>query len=236
MQAEEASQKKGLILKIAIVWLCILLLAGFLLSFQSATKPVTMSVVPEVPRSGEPVVLTFNLNNPSDGISTTGYRLYVNGELIQGGTASLNPGDTAAYQYSYRNPLERGEQISFILKTASAEGESSRMVSLPAYPPQLMSSFVSFAAFSTSVMSSMITAEYFESAFGTDSGINTGIIVAGVLIALLIFLELTQAVIAREKKRRVLTSYRLAFSTMSAVLFIIVISIVFTRVVMIVTL
>ena len=53
-------------LKIGITWLCTLLLAGFLIAAGSSARPVTMSILPEVPKTGEPVVATFNLNNPSD--------------------------------------------------------------------------------------------------------------------------------------------------------------------------
>ena len=95
-----------------------------------------------------------------------------------------------------------------------------------------MSSFVSLAAFSTSVMSSMVSMEYFNETFGTTSGINTGIIVAIVLIVLLIFLELTQ-VVTTGRKITIIGSYRAGFSTMSTILFIIFIGMVFTKVVMI---
>jgi hypothetical protein len=95
-----------------------------------------------------------------------------------------------------------------------------------------MSSFVSFAAFSTSVMNSMITAEYFTTNFGTSSGLNTGIVLTVVLIGLLIFLELTQA-IRSSKGSLVISSYRSRFAALSTFLFVIFLGMVFTRVVMI---
>ncbi len=193
-----------------------------------------MSVIPEVPKTGEPIVATFNISNPSDEPSTTHYQLYVNGKLVESGTTTIAPQASAKYQYAYRNSLERGEQVNFVLKTRSDSGRIDRIVSLPAYPSQLMSSFVSFAAFSTSVMSSMLSMEYFDATFGTTSGINTGIIVSITIIALLIFLELTQAVTARQKTTT-LGSYRAGFAVMSTILFIIFIGMVFTKVVMIIT-
>ena len=65
MNATEVSQHKGLILKITIVWLCIFLLVSFLVASRSSADPVTMSIVPEVPKTGEPIVATFNIANPS---------------------------------------------------------------------------------------------------------------------------------------------------------------------------
>ena len=95
-----------------------------------------------------------------------------------------------------------------------------------------MSSFVSFAAFSTSVMSSMISMEYFNDTFGSSGGLNTGLIIGIVLMVLLLFLELTQAVVAG-KRTAVLASYRAGFRIISTILFVIFIGMVFTTVVMI---
>ena len=233
MDATRARQHRGLILRIAIVWLCVFLLAGFLIATRSASEPVTLSIIPEVPKTGEPIVATFNISNPSDEPSTTSYQLYVNGKLVEKGSATIAPGDSSKHQYAYANTLERGEQVNFVLKTSSDSGSFDRIVSLPAYPSQLMSSFVSFAAFSTSVMSSLVAMEYFNDTFGTTSGLNTGIIVSIILIALLIFLELAQVVTARNKVT-IIGSYRAGFSTLSTILFIIFVGMVFTKVVMVI--
>lgn len=227
-----STQHRGLILRITIVWLSIFLLLSFLIATRSSASTITMSVIPEVPKTGEPIVATFNINNPSHQPSITSYQLYINGELAESGSTTITPLSSSKYQYAYKNYLERGEQVNFVLKTSSDSGNFDRVVSLPAYPPQLMSSFVSFAAFSTSVMSSMVSMEYFSDTFGTTSGINTGTMVTMVLIGLLIFLELTQAVTAG--KRTIISSYRAGFSTMSTILFIILIGMVFTKVVMII--
>ncbi len=232
MNKQKSSQYKGLILKIGITWLCILLLAGFLIAMRSNANPITMSIIPEVPRTGEPIVATFNISNSTDEPSTTSYQLYVNGKLVESGRIAIAPQTSSKHQYAYTNSLERGKQVNFVLKTNSDSGSFVKAVSLPAYPPQLMSSFVSFAAFSTSVMSSMITMEYFTNTFGTTSGINTGIIISIILIALLIFLELTQAITAG-KGINILGHYRLGLGNMTTILFIIFVGMVFTRVVMI---
>ncbi len=232
MDRLKSSQYKGLALKIGITWLCIFLLAGFLIAMRSTANPITMSVIPEVPKTGEPIVATFKISNSTDEPSTTSYQLYVNSKLVESGSIAIVPQTSSKHQYAYANPLERGEQVNFVLKTSSDSGSFVKAVSLPAYPPQLMSSFVSFAAFSTSVMSSMITMEYFTNTFGTTSGINTGIIISIILIALLIFLELTQAITAG-KGVAILGRYRLGLGNMTSILFIIFVGMVFTRVVMI---
>ena len=119
-----------------------------------------------------------------------------------------------------------------MVKTTSPLGSCEKIVSLPSYPPQVWSSFASFASFSTSVMSSMSTMTYYQSTFGSDMGLNVGIIAAIVLIALLIFLELTQSVV-EGKTIAVLGRMRIRFSTVTWILLIIFMGIVYTKVVMI---
>lgn len=232
MNWQRASQYKGLILKIAIVWLSIALLAGFLITTKANANPITLSIIPEVPKTKEPIVATFSISNSTDKPSNTGYRLYVNGKLVESGSMVISPQSSSKHQYAYTNYLERGEQVNFTLKASSDTGNYLKVVSLPAYPPQLMSSFVSFAAFSTSVMSAMISMEYFNNAFGTTSELNTGIIIAVILIALLIFLELSQTAMA-DKGVTILGHYRVSIGNMTAILFIIFLGMVFTRIVMI---
>ena len=231
MDTAKANQHRGLVFKIVIFWLCIFFLVGFMIATKSSADPVTISVLPEVPKEGEPVVATFNIANPSDKSSTTSYQFYVNGRLVENGITTIAPGNTSKYQYAYGNTLQRGEQVNFLLKTSSEHGSIDKMVSLPAYPPQLMTSFVSFAAFSTSVMSSMISMEYFSDTFGSTSGPNTGIIVVIVLICLLIFLEFTQALTTG--KETITSRFRVGFKHMSTILFVILVGMVFTQTVMI---
>jgi len=229
--ADKASNHKELILRIAITWLCTILLIGFLIAIRSAAGPITMLVLPEAPKEGEPIIATFTISNPDDTPLKTNYQLYVNGKLIENGSATVAPQNKIKHQYACKNSLKRGEQVNFVLKTSSDRGNFDKIVSLPPYPSQLMSSFVSFAAFSTSVMSSMISSEYFTNTFDTTSGFNTGITICFVLIALLIFLELTQA-IAVGRQITILGTYRASFRIVSTILFVIFIGMVFTKVVM----
>jgi hypothetical protein len=229
---ENTRTAKGIIIKIGIVWLCILVLAGFLIARGPAGNSTNLSIIPVVPQTGEPIVATINIPNPSNDTLTTDYELYVNGLFVQSGTTSTSPQSSTQIQYAYRHTLERGEQINFVLHTVSNSISLENQVSLPPYPPHIMSSLVSMAAFSTSVMSSLVSMQYFNDTFGTTSSINAGIIFSIVLIILLIFLELTQTVRA-SNKATVLSRYRFGFTNVSAILFIIFIGMVFTKIVMI---
>ena len=233
MNLQRTSQYKGLILKIAITWLSFVILAGFFVTMKANANKITLSVMPEVPKTNEPIVATFSISNSTDTPSTTRYQLYVNGKLVESGSAVITPQSSSKHRYAYTNYLERGEQVNFTLKASSDTGNLVKVVSLPAYPPQLMSSFVSFAAFSTSVMSAMISMEYFTATFGTASGLNNGIIIAVILSVLLIFLELSHTM-AADKGVTILGYYRVSLGDMAAILFIIFLGLVFTKIIMIV--
>ncbi len=218
--------------KLAILWLAILLLGSFWLTVRGTSDMVAMAVIPQAPREGEPIIVTFKLNNPSSEASVTRYQFYTNSELLKEGTTTIAPDASKTYKYAYKNPLQMGEQLNFVVRTQSEHGNYERVASSPPYPPQVWSSFVSFASFSTSVMSSMSTMTYYQSTFGSDIGLNVGIISTIVLIVLLIFLELTQPVV-KGKTIAVLGRMRIRFSTVTWILLIIFMGIVYTKVVMI---
>jgi len=219
-------------LKVIIIWLAILLMGSFWLTVTVDSDLTSLAVLPQVPREGEPIIATFKLNNPSSWAISTEYQLYANGELVTGGTTAIPPGSSKLYQYAYRNPLLLGEQVNFVVKTSSPSGSSEKVVSLPAYPPQIWSSFVSFASFSTSMMSFMSSMTYYQGTFSSDMSFNVGLLCTIVLIGLLIFLELTPPVL-QEKIITVLGRLRLSLHTLTWTLFIIVMGIVYTKVVMI---
>lgn len=218
--------------KLAIVCLAILLMGTFWLTVQMTSDPVNLVVLPEAPRQGEPVLATFKLNNPSSQAVVTRYQFYANGELLKEGATTIASNSRKTYQYAYANPLRLGEQLNFMVSTQSELGNYERVISSPPYPPQVWSSFVSFASFSTSVMSSMSTMTYYQSTFGTNTGLNVGIIASIVVIILLIFIELTQPLL-RQKTVAVLGRLRLRLSPVTWILFIIFMGIVYTKIVMI---
>ena len=230
----EQSKKRSTYFKLAILWLAILFMGSFWLTVKDTSEPVSMVVIPQVPRQGEPIIATFKLNNPSSNTLVTRYQFYANGELLKEGATTIAPSSGKTYKYAYENPLQMGEQINFVVRTQSEDGNHEKVLSSPAYPPQVWSSFVSFASFSTSVMSSMSTMTYYQGTFGSDIGLNIGITTSIVLIALLIFLELTQTVV-EDKTVAVLGRLKIRFSTVTWILFIIFIGLVYTNMIMVLT-
>lgn len=226
--------------KTIMVWLAVVLLGIFYLSIRETYDPVRMTAMPEAPRQGEPILVTFQLNNPDISTMVTNYKFYADGVLLKEGQASINPLSSKTYQYLYSSQVEIGQRVSFTVKTSSDAKNYEKIVSIPSFPPQVASSFISFASFSTTVMSSMATFTHYDGSFTTGKGFNVGLLMSLCLILLLIFLELAGAAIedANEGARFnggiiTLQRFKIRFSTLTGVLFIIFMGIVYTKIVLI---
>ncbi len=228
----EQGKDRSTRLKVVIVWLAILLLGSFWLTVMGTSDQVSMAVIPQVPREGEPIIAVFKLNNQASETLVTRYLFYANGELLMEGTTTIAPGSSKTYKYAYKNPVPLGERLNFVVRVKSERGDYEKSLSSPPYPPQVWSSFVSFASFSTSVMNFMATQTYYQSTFGSETAFNVGLFHTIILMALLVFLELSQPLL-REKNIAILGRLRLRFSTVTWILFIIFMGIVYTKVVMI---
>ncbi len=226
----EPRKVRSLYFKLIIIWLAIFVLGGFWLSVREASQPVSLSVVPEAPRENEPIMATFKLNNPTAEPMVITYQFYANGEVMKEGQTTVAPNSGKTYQYAYQNLLKLGEQVNFAVKTQSDKGAYEKVVSSPAYAPQIWSSFVSFASFSTSVMSSISTMTYYPANFATATAFNVGAVVSMLLIGLLIFLELGRTEI-QERTVAVLGRLRIRFSTLTWILLIIFLGMGYTKVV-----
>lgn len=223
---------------IIIALISLLFLAGVSLTLRDKLEPVSITVLPEVPREDLPLLISFDLNNPSLQENTMSYEFYANGRLLMQGTALLSPYSSRKYSYVYPEVPKLGERVTFLVKSESEQGYYEKALSMPAYPPQIWSSFVSFASFSTSLMSSSMSStmginseQYYSKTFA-DSRLNVGLIFSMVLILLLIYLELTEPLEA--KSFMIIGGLRLRFGRLSAVLFIIFIGMVLTKVAMII--
>jgi hypothetical protein len=228
------AERKGLYFKLLIVALAIALVFCFWFSGRSSAEPLSLTVMPSVPRQGEPVVATFKLNNPSSEPLVTSFQYYANGDLVRDGRVTLAPGTSQTLQEVYANNLPIGQQLNFMVKTQSTEGNHDSLVSTPPVPPQVLSSFISFAALSSVMLTYMSSMAYYQGGFGANkTGLDIGIMLVLTLIGLLIFLELTTTPV--QGKTMALGRLRIRLSTLTWVLLIIFVGMVFTRVVLILT-
>jgi hypothetical protein len=238
-ETKERNRLPGFLFRLAVIWCVIILLGSFLLTLRGNPSPAVITVMPETPRQGEPLLITLKLDNPQPFSQVVNLQFYADGTLMQTGQTAIAPLSGKTYQYDYPSPVNIGQQITFLARTESGGRTSEQSVSIPPFAPEVCSSFISFASFSTSVMSSMVTTVYYQQNFTTATTMNTGLVVSVVLIVLLIFLELAGA--ASEDSASVEASGGLAFlqrlrvrySILTWILLIIFIGIVITKIVMI---
>ena len=232
--ADIQEARRAIRFKVAILSLTVLLSGAFWLSVGETSNSLGIVVTPSVPREGEPMVVTFKLNNASPKALLTSYEFYANSQLLTKGNTTLLPASSETHRIAYENPLQIGEQVNFMVKTQSELGNHEEVLSLPSYPPQIWSSFISFASVSISLMSSMSTMTYYQNTFGGDIGFNVGLLFSIILAVLLIFLELSQPLLA-EKTILILGNLRLRLNTITWILLIIFTGIVYTTMVMVIT-
>lgn len=221
---------RSLALKLLLTWGAILFGACLVYTLARSHSGVSLSLFPEVPRQGEPVIAVVNFKNKGAAAKEVSYRLFLNGELLDGGKMTIGPFSSVTSSYTLRNRLRTGEPVCLTLKGISGGREFERAVSNPAYPPRVWSSFMSFAAFSTTVMAFMTSAGNYEASFVNGGGLNTGLLCSLVLIASLIFLELSEPVSPGYRKIMLL---RARISTLAWILLVIFLGMVFTKVAMI---
>jgi hypothetical protein len=242
MYVTQTKNEKQIKIKILILALAIFFLSACIASFASVSSPVKLFVFPEVPKEGEPIIVSFSIKNFGLDDAPYTYTLYTNGEEVMGGKTVLSPLSSRKYQYAYINDLKVGEKVTFVLKVNSREKSYEEVLSVPPYHPYVWSSFVSFAAFSTSMASvttsmgmsttmSITSMAYYQNSFGVKHAINVGVIFSVVLIALLIHIEVTEPF---HNMLNIIGRLRRRFSKLSTILFIIFITMVFSQIVMII--
>ncbi len=252
--ASEREDRRRLFRNVLLLSLTVVILMTFIVSMRGLSDPISMSVHPEVPREGEPISVAFTIKNFDASKTAYTYMLYANGVKVFQGTTSIAPFSAKRNGYLYKNPMALGDQVNFFLEVKSPKGTFIKTISSPAYPPQVWTSFVSFATFSTAMAGSMAgtmasssiasstttttttaiaTMTYYTDYFGAKEAINVGVIFSIVLIVLLIHIEVTEPFSGLESfTGRV----RVRFNRLNVVLFIIFISMVFTQIALIISL
>lgn len=258
------TNKNRSVLRLGMVLPPLLVLIIFSYSFYGLSSPVVVKAFPTVPKEGEPLIIAFALKNFQEVERNYKYVLYANGVKVMEGETTLPRMSVKQYQYSYRNPLPLGERLTFNLKvTAQKEvhesllcrairikdkcltnGQESyeKTVSIPAYPPQVWSSFVSFASFSTAISGisssmasgstiSLASMKYYRGSYGFDKAVNVGVIFSIALLFILLTVELTEPY---TRSLSILGRLRPRFNRLSATLFIIFMAMVFTEVILII--
>jgi hypothetical protein len=226
--------------KIGQIWL-LLLLSPFLLGSFDLTHPLLLTGFPLAPREGEPFTASIALQNPGVDGEAYAYEVFQDGVQVLSGTVSLPPRASKEIQHATRG-LGLGEQVHYSVRARSliTDREYREDLSIPPYPPQIWSSFVSFATFSTSLVSfsasmgmsssmGLTSVTYYQEGFGVNT-LNVGAILSIFLITFLVFGELTEPL---RKGKNFPKRFGIRLRRLSLILFSVFLAMVYTQMMMV---
>ena len=168
-----ATERERLAVRLAMVWLLILPLAAFWVSWLRPAGAADLAVFPVLPKANEPVVATLRIGNPQPDGDPARFALYADGRIVLEGTTAV-PGE-AANVVQFARTLPEPARGSYAARVVTAHGAHSKSHQLPEYSPQVLSSFVSFAASSTTMMTSLINMSYYRSSFASANVLDFGL-------------------------------------------------------------
>jgi hypothetical protein len=227
-------KRKSIVFKIAILALTVCILGTFWFSGKMSDGQVRMTVMPVVPKEGEPMLVTFTLTNPSPQPLKTGYEFFANGRLIAAGDNLVPEFSATTHQYLYPDSPDVGEQVNFVVRSRSALGDSEEAISLPSYPSQVLLSMVSISSIATSAAGLTNSISYYRSTVGDMSRIKLSSVLALVLVILLVFAELVQP-LQSNRLNATIGRLRVKFSSITWILFIIFMGILYTNITLIIS-
>ena len=226
-------------MKTLAVWVAILFLVTFSASLLNTTGQVLNIVYyPTVPQEGQPIATMFTIRNLHPNEEAYNFWFYIDGVQIMTGTTVISAGASKQFKYVTTWPGVVGKSMKAYVRVQSINSHTlyEAQVQIPPYPPEIWSSFSSFATFSSTVMGYMTTMSYYMTTTGQAglySGVNLGLTFSLTLIGLLIFLELSDPTYGKIGTR--ILSFRRRYGLLTGTLLIIFVSMVLTRVVLIIS-
>jgi hypothetical protein len=182
-----STERERLTVRLLIVWLVILPLVAFWLSWLRPRSAADLAVLPVLPKAGEPVVATLRIGNPLRESDPAQFALYADGRIVLEGTTAIPAESARVVQFA--RALPEPARGSYAARVVTAHGAHTESHQLPEYSPQVLSSFVSFAASSTTMMTSLINMSYYRSSFVGTNVLDFGLVLVLVMLAMTIFVE-----------------------------------------------
>lgn len=221
--------KRKFIPKLVLTWVVVVFLVFLLVGMRRET--VMASYYPTYPREGEPIFTKIAVSNLrpdprrfsvtvySDGVKLTEWRTEIKG--------------TAEFMFITQADDLLGQSKRFYIEAVNLDDDQRHeaYLMIPPFPPETLSSFVSFASFSTTLMTTMQSFAYYQGVVMPQGGLNVGLAASMTLISLLIFQELSDPSYGRVGRR--LLELRRRYGTYVVVLLIIFFCMVFTRIALI---
>ncbi len=236
---------KGLAYAYAFLFLAIILFN----SHNQTSNVLNLSHFPSTPRENEPFTIRAMIKNTADEARRYSLRMYVDGEETMYSESTFDALSTQSSTLTIKSP-KLGTAIRIYAEATDLEtGETyTQSLLMPQNPPEAWMSFASFSSLTTlllsssssssSMMSSSFTISYYKNTVGlTQSAarlsINIGLIASVTLVALLIFIELTNPVFGNFGLN--LKKLRDRYSLLTANLLLVFVGLVLTRIVMIIS-
>jgi hypothetical protein len=181
------SERERLTVRLVIVWLLILPLVAFWLSWLRPQAAADLTVFPVLPKANEPVVATLRVSNLRETLDPARFTLYADGRVVLEGTTSVPAESVKVVQFA--RALPQPARGSYTASVTTADGAVRESHQLPEYSPQVLSSFVSFAASSTTMMTSLINMSYYRSSFAGTNVLDFGLVLVLVMLGMTVFVE-----------------------------------------------
>jgi len=216
--------------RLAMLWIVIALL--ILLIGSTTTKTITVHYFPVFPVEGDPLFIKVNLRNPkpyscrfkvavySDGVKITDSMIVIPG----------NGMEELEFVTPAKDLLGTSQRIYVEAYNMDSNDKYEASIMIPPYPPEIFSSFVSFASFSSTVMSYLTTFAYYQETM-ISKGINVGLVISFALIGLLIFQELSDPAYGIVDRR--ILELRERYGKQVAILLIVFFGMVLTKIILI---
>ena len=181
------SERERLTIRLMIVWLLFLPLAAFWFSSLRPPEAADLTVLPVLPKANEPVVATLRVTNPRHEVDPARFTLFADGRIVLEGVTHIPRESSKVVQFA--RALPEPARGSYSAAVSTAQGRISETHQLPEYSPQVLSSFVSFAASSTTMMTSLINMSYYRSSFVSVNVLDFGLVIVLVMLGMTIFVE-----------------------------------------------
>ncbi len=223
---------KSFISRLILASIIAVFLSIFLVSMSRGM--VDLSYYPTFPRQGEPLFIKVSVSNLNPDLHGFLITVYSDGVEITEWATDIKEWGTREFMFISEagDLLGKSKRIYVEAVNLDLDSRQEGMLMIPPYPPEICSSFTSFASFSTTLMTYMQSFTYYQATLIPEEGLNVGLITSLTLIGLLVFEELSDPSYGGIGRR--LLELRIRYGRMVVVLLIIFFAMVFTRVALIV--
>lgn len=233
---------------IAPLFVALFLSILFLNSWIQIDQTLTLTHFPSVTRENEPFVVRALVRNVADEPRRIRVTLFVDGLEAYVSESFFEPLATQSSTLTLPSP-RLGTAMRFYAEALDLEtgARFTEAIMVPQSPPEAWMSFASFSSLTTmllssssssssSSMSSSFTISYYKNTIGLSEStirwsVNIGLIASLTLVALLVFIELTNPAFGNLGQR--LKGLRDRYSLLTANLLLVFLGLVLTRVVII---